>query len=32
MAKGNNIKKIEAKVQQTQEQLPYAKTLEAFKE
>lgn len=31
MTKSNNIKKIEAKVQETQEQLPYTKALEAFK-
>jgi len=31
MAKGSSIKKIEARVQETQEQLPYVKTLEAFK-
>ncbi len=31
MAKQKNIRKIEAKVQETQEQLPYAKALEAFK-
>jgi hypothetical protein len=30
MAKGSNIRKIEARVQETQEQLPYVKTLEAF--
>lgn len=31
MTKGSSIKKIEAKVQETQEQLPYIKTLDAFK-
>lgn len=31
MAKQKNIRKIEAKVQETQEQLPYVKTLDAFK-
>jgi len=31
MAKGSSIKKIEARVQETQEQLPYIKTLEAFR-
>lgn len=31
MAKGSSIKKIEARVQETQDQLPYVKTLEAFR-
>lgn len=31
MAKPKSIKKIEAKVHETQDQLPYVKTLEAFK-
>ena len=31
MTKGSNIRKIEAKVEETQDQLPYAKALEAFK-
>jgi hypothetical protein len=31
ISKGSSIKKIEQKVQETQEQLPYVKTLEAFR-
>lgn len=31
MTRGSSIKKIEAKVMETHEQLPYVKTLEAFK-
>jgi len=31
MTKGSSIKKIEARVQETQDQLPYVKTLEAFR-
>ena len=31
MTKSNNMKKLTSKVQETQERLPYAKTLEAFK-